>query len=135
MKLCLKCVVLAVCLALLAGAAAAQAVAGPMVKLSRFVVCTGVENREPVGAADTFPAATEKVFAFVELKDIAADTEITIVWHHGDNEVGRTVLAAKQGARWRTHAYKTLHNRTGDWRVEVLDAGGAKLGDTSFTVE
>ena len=135
MKHSARCAILAAVLALLAGAAAAQAVAGPMVKLDRFVVCAGVENREPVGAADTFPASTEKVYAFVELKEIAADTEVAVVWYHGDSEAGRTTLAVRQGARWRTHAYKTLHNRTGAWRVELLDAGGAKLGDASFTVE
>lgn len=136
MRLSLKCAALAMALALLAGAAAAQgATAAPALALGRLVVCTGLENREPVGAADKFPAATEKVFAFVELKDIAADTEVAVVWHHGDQEVGRTPLAVKQGARWRTHAYKTLHNRTGAWKVEVLDAGGVKLGEAAFTVE
>jgi len=135
MKHVARCAILTAALALLAGAAAAQAVAGPMVKLDRFVVCANVENREPVGEADTFPATTEKVFAFVELKEVAADTEIAVVWFHDEREAGRTTLAVRQGARWRTHAYKTLHNRTGAWRVEVLDAGGAKLGDASFTVE
>lgn len=135
MKHIARCTILTAVLALLAGAAAAQTVAGPTVKLSRFIVCAGVENREPVGAADKFPAATEKVFVFVELKEIAADTEVAVVWYHGDTEVGRTALAVRQGARWRTHAYKTLHARTGAWRVELLDAGGAKLGETSFTVE
>lgn len=135
MKHIARCAILTAVLALLAGAAAAQAVAGPMVKLARFVVCAGVENREPVGVADTFPAATEKVFVFVELKEIAADTEVAVVWYHNDSEAGRTTLAVRPGARWRTHAYKTLHNRTGAWRVELLDAGGAKLGDASFTVE
>jgi len=130
-----RCAILTAVLALLAGAVAAQAVAGPMMKLDRFVVCAGVADREPVGEADTFPATTEKVYAFVELKDIAADTEIVVVWFHGESEAGRTTLTVRQGARWRTHAYKTLHNRTGAWRVEVLDAGGARLGEAAFTVE
>ena len=130
-----RCAILTAVLTLLAGAVAAQAVAGPMMKLDRFVVCAGVADREPVGEADTFPATTEKVYAFVELKDIAADTEIAVVWYHGDSEAGRTTLTVRQGARWRTHAYKTLHNRTGAWRVEVLDAGGARLGEAAFTVE
>jgi len=38
--------------------------------LARAVVGTGVDNMEPVGAAETFPAATEKVFCFIEASNI-----------------------------------------------------------------
>jgi hypothetical protein len=35
-------------------------------KMVRLVVGTGVEDSEPVGAAETFPAPMEKVYCFLE---------------------------------------------------------------------
>ena len=47
--------------------------------ISRAVVGTGVENNEPVGAAESFPGTTEKVYCFLEAADIAKDTEVSFV--------------------------------------------------------
>lgn len=55
--------------------------------IERMVVGTGIENKEPVGASDKFPATTEQVFCFIEAKDIDEDTTITVVWSH--EEIGR----------------------------------------------
>ncbi|MCX5917107.1 MAG: hypothetical protein NTX30_10595, partial [Deltaproteobacteria bacterium] len=55
--------------------------------LARTVVGTGVDNMEPVGAAETFPAATEKVFCFIEANNIPKDMELSFVWSLGGKEV------------------------------------------------
>jgi hypothetical protein len=103
--------------------------------VARLVIGTGVENREPVGVAETFPGATEKVYCFLEATNIPEDTEITVIWFHGEKEVLKTTLPLKMGSRWRTQADKNLYGLKGDWKVEVRDAKGNLIKDVKFKVE
>jgi hypothetical protein len=103
--------------------------------LARAVIGTGVDNMEPVGAAETFPAATERVFCFIEAKNIPKDTEISLVWSLEGKEVRTINLPLKAGPRWRTWAYKNLGGQKGDWKVEIKDAGGKVLKEVKFKVE
>ena len=103
--------------------------------LARAVVGTGVDNMEPVGVAETFPAATERVFCFIEAKNIPKDTEISLVWSLEGKEVRTINLPLKAGPRWRTWAYKNLAGQKGDWKVEIKDAGGKVLKEVQFKVE
>jgi hypothetical protein len=103
--------------------------------IKRLVVGTGVENGEPVGIAETFPASTEKVYCFLEATDIAKDTEATFVWFHGDKEMLKFSVPLKMGPRWRTYANKNLRELKGDWKVEIRDPDGKVVKDTKFKVE
>jgi hypothetical protein len=103
--------------------------------IARLVVGTGVENSEPVGAAETFPASTEKVYCFLEATGIGKDTEISFVWSYGDKEMLKTTLPLKAGAKWRTYANKNLRGLKGEWKVEVKDSDGKVLKDVKFKVE
>lgn len=103
--------------------------------LARAVVGTGVDNMEPVGAAETFPAATEKVFCFVEANHIPEDMELSFVWSLGGKEVRKINLPVKAGPKWRTWAYKNVAGHKGDWKVEIKDAGGKILKEINFKVE
>jgi hypothetical protein len=113
--------------------AAAKEVTG--FTIARAVIGTGVENSEPVGVAETFPASTEKVYCFLEAKDIGQDAEVSFVWFHGQKEMLKTSLPLKQGPRWRTNASKNLRGLTGDWKVEIKDASGNLLKEVTFKVE
>ncbi len=103
--------------------------------IARLVVGTGVENSEPVGAAGTFPASTEKVYCFLEATGIGKDTEISFVWSYGDKEMLKTTLPLKAGAKWRTYANKNLRGSKGDWKVEIRGPDGKVLKDVKFKVE
>lgn len=103
--------------------------------VARLVIGTGVENREPVGVAETFPGATEKVYCFLEATNIPEDMEITVIWFHGEKEMLKTTLPLKMGSRWRTQADKNLYGLKGDWKVEVRDAKGNLIKDVKFKVE
>jgi len=103
--------------------------------IKRLVVGTGVENGEPVGVAETFPASTEKVYCFLEATDMAKDTEATFVWFHGDKEMLKFSVPLKMGPRWRTYANKNLRELKGDWKVEIRDPDGKVVKDTKFKVE
>jgi len=101
----------------------------------RFVVAKGVENKEPVDVAETFPVSTEKVYCFLEAAGITMDTEVSFVWFHGQNEMRKITLPLGMGSRWRTYAYKNLVGLRGDWRVEIRDQGGKVLQEAKFKVE
>ena len=103
--------------------------------IARLVVGTGVENREPVGVAETFPASTEKVSCFLEATGIAEDTEVSFVWFYGEKEMLKISLPLKMGSRWRTNASKNLAGMKGDWKVELRDSDGNLLQEIKFKVE
>ncbi len=103
--------------------------------IARLVVGTGVENSEPVGTAETFPASTEKAYCFLEATNIAKDTEVSFVWSYGDKEMLKTTLPVKAGPKWRTYANKNLRGQKGEWKVEVKDPDGKVLREIKFKVE
>jgi hypothetical protein len=103
--------------------------------VKRLVIGTGVENGEPVGVAETFPASTEKVYCFLEATDIAKDTEVSFVWFSGEKEMSKFSVPLKEGPRWRTYAYKNLREIKGDWKVEIRDSEGNVVKDVKFKVE
>ena len=108
---------------------------GTSLSIARLVVATGVENSEPAGAAETFPASTQKVYCFLEATNIAKDTEVSFVWSYGDKEMLKTILPLKAGPKWRTYANKNLRGLKGDWKVEIKDSEGKVLKDVKFKVE
>ncbi len=103
--------------------------------IARAVVGTGVEKMEPVGAAETFPAATEKVFCFLEANNIPKDMEVSLVWSQGGKEVRKINLPLTAGPKWRTWAHKNVGGQKGDWKVEIKDPGGKVLKEVKFKVE
>ena len=103
--------------------------------ITRLVVGTGVENREPVGVTEVFPGSTEKVYCFLEATGIAKDTEVSVVWFHGQKEMLKASLPLKMGPKWRTYVYKNLRGLKGEWKVEVRGPDGNLLKDVKFKVE
>jgi hypothetical protein len=117
--------------------APAEKAAAPAAGLNvaRMEIATSVENREPVGTAATFPATTEKVYCFVEIKDVPQDTSITFVWTLGADEMGKVTQQVKKSSRWRTWSSKTVSGMKGDWKVDLQDDAGAVLKSATFKVE
>jgi len=103
--------------------------------IARMEIAGGVENREPVGSAASFPATQEKVYCFLEFQNVANATTINVIWTLGANEMGKVQLAVKPFAKFRTWANKTVSGMKGDWKVDVLDESGAVLKSATFKVE
>jgi hypothetical protein len=102
--------------------------------IATLVECTGIENREPAGVAETFPS-TEKVYTYLEATDISADTAISFVWYLDGQKMDTITLQLRKGPRWRTYASKQIAGRKGNWKVDVLDEAGNLLKSTSFKTE
>ena len=103
--------------------------------VSRLEICGSIENRQPMGIATTFAATQEKVFCYLEFKDVPKDTKITYVWTLGLNEMGKVTQDVKKSWRWRTWSNKSLGGMKGDWKVDVLDEKGAVIKTATFKVQ
>ncbi|MFZ5907062.1 MAG: DUF2914 domain-containing protein [Nitrospirota bacterium] len=107
----------------------------PSVVISEVVVAENVEERVPIGIADTFPVDIEKVYVFIEAKDIATDTELTVEWYHEGKKVHSYTLPLQKGPRWRTYSYKNIYRQTGDWEVKVINKAGNEIKSITFQVK
>lgn len=116
--------------------AQAKAAKAATFTIARMDLAAGVEKRQPTGIATTFPAATEKVYCFLELNNVAKDTAFTYVWTFGPDEMARvTQTATATVAKYRTWSTKALGGMKGDWKVEIQDASGNVLKTATFKVE
>ena len=107
----------------------------PLFTVARFVVGTGIDEKEPVGVAKSFPASTEKVFCYLEATGIAKDTKISFVWIYKQKEMLKTTMTLKSGDKWRTYSNKNLRGLKGDWEVQLISSTGAVIKDVKFKVE
>lgn len=114
---------------------AAHAMDDPGFKISRMVMSAKIVEREPAAVAESFPAATEKVFCFLEATAVEHDTTVSFVWYFEGKEMARILLPLRKGKRWRTYSSKKLAGLTGNWRVELQDATGVVLHSVSFQVQ
>lgn len=109
--------------------------AAPGLTIARMEFADSVMDREPSGVATTFPATQEKVYCYVEFRDVPEDTSITYVWSLGQNEMARVEQQIGKSSRWRTWSSKTIAGMKGDWKVDVLDSSGNIIKSGTFTVE
>ena len=108
---------------------------GASFTVSRLVIAGSIEDREPVGAVNAFSSSTEKVYCFLEAKDIQEETTVSFVWYYRDKKTATVKLPVGKSPRWRTYSSKKLDGRTGEWNVELQDARGNVLDSVIFTVE
>ena len=117
-------------------AAAPTAAPAASFTIARMDLATGMENRQPIGIATAFPSTTEKVYCFLELNNVTANTSFTYVWTFGLNEMARvTQTANRTVAKYRTWSTKALGGMKGDWKVDLVDANGTVLKSAAFKVE
>ena len=103
--------------------------------VSRLVIAGSIEDREPVGVVNAFSSSTEKVYCFLEAKDILEETTVSFVWYYGDRKTATIELPIGKSPRWRTYSSKKLRGRAGEWKVELQDSWGNVLDSVIFTVE
>jgi len=119
--------IMGLCIFLIAGAAMAQDV----IKINRAVICTGITDREPVGADTTFADSTAALYCFTELDGPVG--QVIHAWHHGDKLMFEITLNKGGEGRWRTWSQKNLIKEwTGAWRVDIKDTAGNVLKSVSF---
>ena len=107
----------------------------PEYLLGRFVVCMKIRDREPLGITDTFDKDTSKVYLFIEMTDVAKETNIKIQWLFEGKEAAIIDLPIGKSNRWRTYSSKVIGKRHGNWEVRLLDSQDRLLKTLKFTVK
>ena len=104
------------------------------VAVEELVLCTGVEERQPVEANTEFTNDVGRVYCFSKIVGVTEATSFFHVYYHNDVEMAKIELTVK-GTPWRTWSYKTImENWLGDWKVEVQDADGNVLKSAVFKI-
>ncbi len=109
-------------------AAEAQTPAEPQLEISAKLG-TGVEDRELVAESTTFVVG-DTAYLWMRLTGGPSDP-VTVRWTTGEHTFDVELRVGS--ASWRTWSSKKLW-KSGDWSVEVLDAAGASLFRTDFSV-
>lgn len=121
-------------LLVVASPATAQQTDTAAITVTRLVVATGVEDREPVGAAEQFSPDVGTLYCFMAVEGDVPETQLTQVWTHGDQEMARVPLTVR-GPQWRTwSSKKIMPSWTGEWTVTVVDADGNTLKSAAFSI-
>ncbi len=103
------------------------------IQVAEATICRDVQDREPVGAADSFPADVGKVWCWSKIKDGKGMT-ITHAYYYAGEE--KTTIELSIGSPlWRTYSNKDiLPEWTGEWRVDIVAEDGTLLKSLNFTI-
>lgn len=107
-------------------------------EVKRFVVTTGVKDREPRSTTEPLMADGSAIFAFAELANPAGGSEnvrITFERRGGAERVGNVTLPVPgQVSRHRTWAMTRFIRAPGVWDAVLWSENGQELVRTSFEV-
>ena len=113
----------------------AEAEAPAEMSISRIAVCEEVQERVPVGEADSFSSEIGKLWCFTRVRGAEPPTQIFHRWYVGDKLVDEIPINVR-GTQWRCWSTKTiLPSWTGECRVEILTEEGDVINTKSFVLD
>lgn len=100
----------------------------------QFVTAQNVVNLEPQGETDSFPAGTERAYAFARLDctNVGGGETFWFTWMQGDREQGRSRARVDVSRNWRIWSQSRLS--PGEWIVQLKDSAGRLQAERKFTV-
>jgi hypothetical protein len=102
--------------------------------VERMTFCTGVEEREPVEEGSEFTAEIGKLYFWSNVLNEGEETTVEHVWYLNGEEKARVELPIRY-PRNRVWSSKIIPpDWDGQWVVEIVAAGGIKLGEGTCTV-
>ena len=102
--------------------------------VAEIVICTSVENKQPVGVDSVFASDVKQLTCFTKIVSQAEQSEVSHVWFYQDKQMTKVDLTV-MGKSYRTWSRKTIIPEwKGDWRVEVQDSAGNVLSKISFNI-
>ena len=107
------------------------------VKVDRFVLATGVEQREPTGETDVFDTEDKKIFAFVQLANQSEPYAFEVHFENVDGPSSRygVKLQVPTAVRFRTWAWTQIRRSPGKYRAVLRTLEGAEIASREFTIE
>jgi hypothetical protein len=102
--------------------------------VERMTFCTGVEEREPAEEGSEFAADIGKLYFWSNVLNEGEETTVEHVWYLNGEEKARVELPIRY-PRNRVWSSKIIPpGWDGQWVVEIVTAGGIKLGEGTCTV-
>jgi hypothetical protein len=97
-----------------------EAAGETVLQVETAVVATGIENKEPQGVAQSFPANTQKLYCYSKITGGKEGDEIIHQWMKGEDVIASITLKVN-GSPWRTHSFKTMPDHAvGKWSVKIM---------------
>jgi hypothetical protein len=107
----------------------------PAIRIPEAVVCQDVVDRAPVGAGEVFAKEIPRVYCFTHVVGAEPGTQLVHNWYYQGN-LKATVNLTVGSSDYRTWSYKTMMPQwTGEWKVEILTAGGTPLENIIFVLK
>ena len=105
------------------------------VKVDSIVICTSVENRQPIGTDSVFSSDVGKLYCFTKLSSETDTSEISHVWFYNDKQMAKINLPMNAKS-WHTWSAKTIMPAwKGNWRVEIQDSDGNVISKIPFRLK
>ena len=106
--------------------------------VKRFVVGSGVKDREPLLGTEPLASDGSAIYAFAELSNLQGGSEnvrVTFERKGGTERVGDVTLAVPGNvSRHRTWAFTRFIRAAGVWEAVLWSESGVELARTSFEV-
>ena len=107
------------------------------VKIDRFVLATGVQQREPVGESDVFYTDTPQIYAFVQLANAQEPYAVKVHWEPAEGPASPygTALAVPTAPRYRTWAWTRIKRAPGRYHAVLRTLAGQEIARREFLIE
>jgi len=102
--------------------------------LQSFLVCSGVQNREPVDCGERFSTAQGKIYTWMKVSETNVPAVLRHVYYYNGNKEGEVSLPIQYPST-RTWSSKDISSKPGEWSVAVMNESGDVLMTKSFVVE
>ena len=100
--------------------------------IARAQFTSSIKDREPADSLATAGTDKTQLYFFTELRGMSG-SKVTHRWEHA-GKVEREQTFDVTADRWRVWSNKTIApSATGEWKVTVVDGGGATLGTYTLT--
>jgi len=119
----------------LAGVQNALSQTAVKMEVVEMMICTGVQDRVPVGTDTMFLKTVGQLFCYTKVTGAGESAKLSHVWYHNDQEMARVDLNVMADT-WRTWSSKKIVEEwIGSWRVDVVSESGEVLKSMAFTVQ
>lgn len=127
---------LAVATAAVSGATEGAIAAVKPLKVIEHAVALKVEKRTPQGVAEAFKPEVGALYAWVKVRNMGADSSITMVWKKDGAQKLQATLPVGHAWGWKTWSKKGITAKdAGAWTIEVLDSEKNLIDTIAFTVD
>ena len=100
-----------------------------------MVICTSVEERQPVGADTAFVKTIGQLYCFTKFSGGSDTTSVSHVWYYKGEQMAKVDLAIR-GKTWRTWSSKRIvEDWDGSWKVDIVSEAGNVLKSKAFEVK